>query len=46
MLKEAGYDNPPTNWEEFREIAKATTRNGVFGFAPNAVWAYSMPWVM
>ncbi|WP_045680938.1 ABC transporter substrate-binding protein [Martelella endophytica] len=45
MLKAAGYDKPPTNWEEFREVAKATTKNGVFGFAPNAAGGYIMPWI-
>jgi multiple sugar transport system substrate-binding protein len=24
-LQEAGYDNPPTDWDELREVAKATT---------------------
>ncbi|MGE5614676.1 MAG: extracellular solute-binding protein [Bacillota bacterium] len=32
MLKEANC-NVPTNWEELRDVAKKTTKNGVFGFA-------------
>ncbi|MEQ8235965.1 MAG: sugar ABC transporter substrate-binding protein [Syntrophomonadaceae bacterium] len=32
LLKAAGYDNPPKNWDELVEIAKATTKNGVYGF--------------
>jgi len=32
MLKAANCD-VPTNWEELREVAKKTTKDGVFGFA-------------
>lgn len=45
MLAEAGYDAPPSTWEEFREVANATTKPGVFGFAPNAAFFYYWPWV-
>lgn len=45
LLAEAGYDAPPSNWEEFREIAMATTGGGKFGFAPNPVPAYYWPWM-
>ncbi|WP_421724978.1 ABC transporter substrate-binding protein [Bauldia sp.] len=45
LLAEAGYDAPPTTWEEFREVAKATTGSGRFGFAPNPVPAYYWPWL-
>ncbi|WP_112322825.1 ABC transporter substrate-binding protein [Oceanibium sediminis] len=45
MLADAGYDAPPTTWEEFREVAKATTKPGVFGFAPNSAFIYYWPWV-
>lgn len=45
LLAEAGFDGPPTNWEEFREAAIATSKGGVFGFAPNPVTAYYWPWL-
>lgn len=45
MLAEAGYDSPPTTWDEFREVANATTKPGVFGFAPNSSFFYYWPWV-
>jgi multiple sugar transport system substrate-binding protein len=45
LLAEAGFDAPPTDWEEFREVAMATSKNGVFGFAPNPVTAYYWPWL-
>ncbi|OEO32052.1 sugar ABC transporter substrate-binding protein [Devosia insulae DS-56] len=45
MLKEAGFDAPPKTWEEFRQIAIATTKPGRFGFAPNPVPAYYWPWM-
>ncbi|HHW01147.1 MAG TPA: ABC transporter substrate-binding protein [Clostridiaceae bacterium] len=32
MLKEANCD-VPTNWDELRDVAKKTTKDGVFGFA-------------
>ncbi|WP_424929727.1 extracellular solute-binding protein [Amaricoccus tamworthensis] len=45
MLSEAGFDGPPTNWEEFREVAIATTGGGKYGFAPNPSIAYYFPWL-
>ncbi len=45
MLKDAGYDAPPKNWEEFREIAVATTGSGKYGFAPNPSFGYYFPWL-
>ena len=45
MLKQAGFDKPPTTWEEFRDVAIATAKNGKFGFAPNQVAAYYWPWI-
>ena len=32
LLKAAGYDNPPTTWDELMTIAKACTKDGVYGF--------------
>lgn len=32
LLKAAGYDEPAKTWDEFVEIARATTGNGVFGY--------------
>lgn len=32
ILKKAGYDAPPKTWDELVEIAKATTKDGVYGF--------------
>lgn len=53
MLKKAGYDTAPTTWEEFAEVAKATTDpgNGVYGFAMGgskgeAGTYQNMPWVL
>ncbi|HEY4202221.1 MAG TPA: sugar ABC transporter substrate-binding protein [Devosiaceae bacterium] len=45
MLKAAGFDKPPSNWEEFRKVAMATTSPGKFGFAPNPVADYYWPWI-
>lgn len=45
MLKAAGYDAPPSTWEEFREVAKATTGGGKYGFAPNPSFGYYFPWL-
>ncbi len=36
MLAEAGIE-PPTNWEELKEAAKALTNDDVYGFAVSAV---------
>ena len=45
LLAEAGFDAPPTTWEEFREVAIATSTNGRFGFAPNPATSYYWPWL-
>lgn len=31
ILKAAGYDNPPANWDQVIEMAQATTKDGVYG---------------
>ncbi|MGO4273346.1 extracellular solute-binding protein [Paenibacillus sp. TAF58] len=31
LLKKAGYDAPPKTWDEFREVSKKLTTNGVYG---------------
>lgn len=46
LLKEAGYDAPPATWEEFREVAIATTGGGRFGFAPNPSLGYYWSWFL
>ncbi|MEP3276405.1 MAG: sugar ABC transporter substrate-binding protein [Stappiaceae bacterium] len=45
LLSEAGYDAPPTTWEEFRDVAKKTSKPGVFGFAPNPSFGYIFPFI-
>ena len=45
MLKAAGFDAPPTNWQEFRDVAMATAKGGKFGFAPNPDRGYYWPWI-
>lgn len=45
MLKAAGFDGPPTTWEEFRKIADTTAKGGKFGFAPNPDIGYYWPWI-
>lgn len=52
MLKEAGYDAPPATFEEFVEVAKATTKSGdgVYGFVMGGmkredVTFQTMPWL-
>ncbi|MBO1514137.1 ABC transporter substrate-binding protein [Metabacillus bambusae] len=37
LLKEAGYDEPPKTWEELKEIAAATTKDGVRGLSFSAI---------
>jgi multiple sugar transport system substrate-binding protein len=46
MLSAAGFDSPPTTWEEFLEVAKATTSGRVFGFAPNQDHGYMWTWYL
>jgi multiple sugar transport system substrate-binding protein len=31
LLTAAGFDAPPKNWDEYRQMAKATTKDGVWG---------------
>lgn len=45
LLKEAGFDAPPSNWEDFHKVAVATAKNGKFGFVPNQVPLYHWPWI-
>ncbi|MEF0942270.1 extracellular solute-binding protein [Rhizobium sp. BR 362] len=45
LLKAAGIDKPPANWEEFRNAAMAVAKNGRIGFAPNQVATYFVPWI-
>jgi len=33
LLKEAGYDKPPATWDQLKQVAKDTTKNGVYGLA-------------
>ncbi|NLJ25568.1 MAG: ABC transporter substrate-binding protein [Firmicutes bacterium] len=39
LLRAAGYNEPPTTWEEMLEVAAATTNvnKGVYGFAMSAI---------
>jgi multiple sugar transport system substrate-binding protein len=46
MLKEAGFTKPPATWQEFRDVAKATTKPGRFGFAPNPTFYYYWSWLL
>ena len=46
MLEEAGYSEPPATWDEFLEMAQATTKQRVFGFAPNQSAGYMWPWLL
>jgi multiple sugar transport system substrate-binding protein len=46
MLEEAGYSEPPATWDEFLEVAQATTQGPVFGFAPNQNYGYTWPWFL
>lgn len=52
ILKAAGFENPPTTWDEFREVCEATTdtANGVYGFAMCAIGTEEgtfqiLPWI-
>ncbi len=31
LLKAAGFDAPPASWDEYRKMAKATTKDGIWG---------------
>lgn len=46
MLMEAGFDAPPSNWEQFREVAIATAKPGRFGFAPNSSVGYHWAFIL
>lgn len=46
MLADAGYPEAPTTWDQFLEVAQATTSGNVFGFAPNQDPGYSWPWYL
>lgn len=45
MLDQAKVDAPPTTWDEFLNVAKATTHGNVFGFAPNQSDDYAWWWL-
>jgi ABC-type glycerol-3-phosphate transport system substrate-binding protein len=32
VLKNAGFDQPPTSWDQLVDVAQKTTRNGVYGW--------------
>lgn len=46
MLKDAGFDAPPSTWDELLKIAKATTKDGTYGIALNADPSYGYPWLL
>lgn len=46
MLKDAGFDAPPTTWEEMLKIAKATTKGNTYGIALNSDPSYGLPWLL
>lgn len=35
LLKEAGYSNPPKDWNELKEFSSALTKNGQYGLGMN-----------
>lgn len=43
LLADAGISTPPATWEEFLEMAKATTKGDISGTALNSDPAYSAP---
>jgi len=43
LLADAGFATPPTTWEEFLEMTKATTKDKVTGTALNSDPSYSAP---
>ena len=46
MLADVGYTDAPTNWDQFLEVAQATTKGNVFGFAQNQTSDYAWPWFL
>lgn len=38
LLNEAGYDAPPTTWDEFLEMSLAMTKGDQYGFAMPVLW--------
>jgi multiple sugar transport system substrate-binding protein len=45
LLSAAGFTTPPTTWDEFLEVTKATTKGDVSGTALNSDHHYSKPFV-
>lgn len=52
VLRAAGFENPPTTWDEFRKVCEATTdaSTGTYGFAMCAIGTEEgtfqiLPWV-
>ena len=50
MLRAAGYEEPPATWDELYEIAKACTKDGVYGFTMSGIATEEgtfqfMPWL-
>lgn len=52
ILNAAGFDSPPTTWEEMRQVCEATTNaaDGVYGFAMCAIGTEEgtfqiLPWI-
>jgi multiple sugar transport system substrate-binding protein len=43
MLSATGFDQPPATWDEFLEVAKATTKDKISGTALNSDPSYSGP---
>ena len=43
LLSGAGFPSPPTTWEEFLEVTRATTTGDVSGTALNSDYTYSAP---
>ncbi|GAB2631987.1 extracellular solute-binding protein [Kribbella swartbergensis] len=43
LLSAAGFDKPPATWDEFLEVAKATTKDKVSGTALNSDAGYAGP---
>jgi multiple sugar transport system substrate-binding protein len=45
LLSAAGFPAPPTTWDEFLEVTKATTTGDVSGTALNSDFTYSKPFL-